>query len=132
MDEETEVTFKGETFENTELKNSLELFCKKQEEFQKNLVRCVNQIKELISNDGDLKEIEIRKNRLENKFKNIKSERDALHGEEKNAKFSYDWIDELEALVDDTAVAVEVFLRTKMSPEKMQIDLNKNITKTDH
>ena len=131
MDEETEVTFKGEMFENTELKNSLELFCKKQEEFKKNLVRCVNQIKELISNDGDLKEIEIRKNRLENKFKNIISERDALHGEEKNAKFSYDWIDELEALVDDTAVAVEVFLRTKMSPEKMQIDLNKIIAKTD-
>ena len=80
MEVDEEVTIKDEITTN-EKTSALDLFCKKKNEFKNSLARCVQQIEYLLANDGNTREIEIRKNRLEEKLEKIKNERDTLHGE---------------------------------------------------
>ena len=104
-------------------KDPLDLFCFKKDEFGNNISKCIEQIETLLTSEGDLEEIQIRKDHLKKKLGSIKSERDELFRMcSKNVKFEFDWIENLETLVDETLVDVEINLRRRKSSVKNAAD----------
>ena len=96
--------------------SEIELFSMKSNEFSSVLSKRIEQIDKLLVKNGDIDEIKIRKDQLESKFNSIKRERDKLFElnirDSKNL-FKFEWIEDLEALIDETNINILVYFKRK-------------------
>ena len=99
---------------------NLEVFRKKQIEFEKSIQMNIEKVFKIVESNGSRLEIQIRKDQITKKIKSIKLDRDQFFGSdpENFVELVY-----LEELVDEAVVKIEVFLKSENTLDKNNLDL---------